>query len=202
MNQLISYPQSTICEFYCYRNRMSLDAYRKEGKGAVFGEHETALGWLAEVYDEITYDVYNRLFVVEKNGKYNFIFEADLLAFVPAIYDFYHIYPGFAVVRKGNQIGNLFFHEGLSEPASYRTANVFEVKRGGFFGVETATGDTLLACTFRFVKIYSEYILAQSDEGYSLYHLDGTKMFDDDYFSDVCLTVMRNGFIFVQKNEL
>ena len=43
---------------------------------------------------------------------------------------------------------------------SYREVNVFEVKRGNYFGVETAAGDTLLDCEYRFAKVYPDFILA------------------------------------------
>ena len=205
MNNHKSYPQSTRFEFYCYRNSLNMDENRK--KKRALGKDESALDWLAKNYDEITFDEYNQLFVVEKHGKLNFIFENDLYFFfeldlpVHVVYDFCHLYPGFAVVRKGNRIGSIFFNEGISEPDSYRTVDIFEVKRDGFFGVETAKGDTLLACTYRFVKIYPEFILTLSNEGYSLFRPDGSKLFRGNYFSDVCLTKMRNKFVYVQKDE-
>jgi len=51
---------------------MNLAAYRKERAGVV--SDENALSQLAEYYDEITYDVVNQIFVVEKDGKFNFIY--------------------------------------------------------------------------------------------------------------------------------
>jgi len=198
----IQYPQSTQYEFYCYQNGMSLDEYREK----ISCKDEATLDLLAELYDEVTYDVYNQLFVVEKDGKFNFwsetALEWGLTPEIPLIFDFCHLYPGFAVVRKGNQVGNLFFNEGLSEPASYRTVDVFEVKRNGFYGVKSSTGVALLSCTFRFVKIYPEFILAKSRNGYIFFHLDGTKMFGEDCFSEVDLSKMINDLIYVQKNEL
>jgi len=176
---------------------MDLAAYRKERADKV--SDENALNQLAEYYDEITYDVVNQIFVIEKDGKFNFIYESDKV-FPPAVYDFCHLYPGFAVVRKGCQVGNLFFHEGLSEPASYRNEHVFEVKCGKYFGVETAFGDTLLPCEYTFVKVYPNFILTISDEGFSLFHTDGRRMFDE-YFDDIDLSERRDDYIYAQKNE-
>ena len=206
MNTPIPYPQSSQREFLCYHNRISLDEYRRNSTDS----DEPTLDRFAGMYDEVTYDEYNHLFVVEKDGKLNLVFERDLWMFfeadmfVPVIYDFCHLYPGFAVVRKGNQVGNLFFHEGFSEPETYQTVDIFEVKRGGFFGVETASGDTVLACTFRYVKIYPEFILAWTSEGYLFFHPDGTKMFDGYCFNYVDLRDMHTGnqFIFVQEKGL
>jgi hypothetical protein len=139
------------------------------------------------------------VFVVEKNGKFNFIHELNV-ALSPVVYDFCYLYPGFAVVRKGSRAGNLFFHEGLSEPASYRTVHVFEVKRGKYYGVETAQGDTLLACQYPFVKVYPDFILTGSDGGFSLFHTDGRKMFDE-CFDDVDVSEKYREYVYVQKNE-
>lgn len=192
------FPQSSIFEFYCDINRMDLTEYRKERAGAM--PDEDALNRLAGYYDEIAYDAVNQIFIVEKDGKLNFVDESDMKP-TPPLYDFCRLYPGFAVVRKGNQVGNLFFHEGLPEPASYRTVDIFEVKRGNYYGVETASGDMLLKCTYRFVKIYPGLILAQSDEGYLLFHTDGRRMFDDCFdevdVSEMCLW----DYIFVRKND-
>ena len=178
---------------------MTLDEYRKK-----YGN--PTLDKLAEYYDEITYDIVNELFIVEKGGKLNFIYETKL-EFTPVIYDFCHLYPGFAVVRKGNQVGNLFFHEGLAEPSSYRTVNIFEVKRGNYFGIETDTGDIILACKFLFVKIYPNFIIAFLDDkffqlrGYLLFFLDGRRMFDF-CFDDIDIIYMQfNNWIYVQKDK-
>ena len=197
---MIKFPQSSFFEFYCPQNRLGLAEYRKEKADAMSENDKAAFDQLAAYYDDITYDIVNQVLIVEKDGKLNFIYETEL-AFAPAIYDYCHLYPGFAVVRKGNRAGNLFFHEGLSEPASYRDVDVFEVKRNGYYGVEKATGEILLDCTLHFVKVYPECILALSDEGYALFHPDGKKMFDNEYFDEVDLSTMLGNYIFVQKDK-
>jgi len=192
MYQNIQFPKSSFFEFYCNEHRLTLAEYRSVRSHQKLDE-------LAEYYDDVTYDIVNQVFIVEKNGKLNFVYETEL-AFAPVLYDFCHIYPGFAVVRKGNQMGNLFFHEGLSEPSSYRTVNVFEVKRGNYFGVETASGDWLMDCIYRLVKVYPDFILAISDEGFLLFHPDGRRMFEE-CFNDIDLTMIYHDYLFVQKDE-
>ena len=123
------FPTSSTFEFYCNLNSMDLAEYRRERASSI--SDENALNQLAEYYDVITYDVVNQIFVVEKNGKINFIY-ASKVEFSPVLYDFCHLYPGFAVVRKGCRVGNLFFHEGLAEPVFYRTVDMFEVKRDNY----------------------------------------------------------------------
>jgi len=191
MNQNIRFPKSSFFEFYCNEHRLTLAEYRSK-------RNHQKLDEFAEYYDDVAYDVVNQVFIVEKNGKLNFVDETKL-EIVSVLYDFCHIYPGFAVVRKGNQVGNLFFHEGLSEPSSYRTVNVFEVKRGNYFGVETMSGDTLLDCVYRFVKVYPDFILAISDEGFSMFYLDGRRMFED-CFDEIDLTTIYHKHFYVQNN--
>ena len=191
MNQTIRFPKSSFFEFYCNEHRLTLSEYRNEKSNQKLDE-------LAEYYDDVTYDIVNQIFIVEKNRKLNFVYEAEL-EFPPVLYDFCHLYPGFAVVRKGNMAGNLFFHEGLSEPSSYRTVNVFEMKRGNCFGVETASGKTLLDCNYRFVKVYPDFILTISDEGFLLFHPDGRQIFEK-CFEEVDLTTMHRDYLYVQKD--
>ena len=190
--QNIRFPKSSFFEFYCNEHRMALPEYCREKNNQKPEE-------LAEHYDEITYDIVNQVFIVEKNGKMNFVYENEL-EMMPVLYDFCNIYPGFAVVRKGNQTGNLFFHEGLSEPSSYRTVDVYEVKRGKYYGVEAASGDILLDCVYRFVKVYPDFILAISGEGYSMFHLDGRRMFEG-CFDEIDLTTMYDDYLYIQKDE-
>jgi len=178
---------------------MGLAEYLEDQSGVISNEKEAMLKQFSGYFDEITYDTVNQLFVVEKDGKFNFIDEADV-TFSPVYYDYYQLYPGFAVVRKGNQVGNLFFHEGLSEPAAYRTVAIFEIKWNEHYGIKTDKGDTLLDRTYSFVKIYPQFIVARSWEGYSLFHLDGRRMFDD-FFDEIDLSMMYHGFIFVHNNS-
>ena len=197
----IRFPESTIFEFYCNKNMSGSAKWNWHMPYSGSNKNEiSVLQQFEEYYDEINYDEVNQIYVIEKDGKLNFV-DAANPELTPVIYDFCHLYPGFATVRKGNLAGNLFFHEGLSEPASYRTVDVFEVKHDNLFGVETAAGDTLLDCVYRFVKVYPEFILAESDGWYSLFHSDGQKMFDGDRFDEINLTEMSRGFLYVRKND-
>ncbi len=131
-------------------------------------------------YDEVIYNDDNQLYIVEKEGKFGFI-EKSGEAITDLIFDFYHIYWGFATVRKGNQVGHLFFHEGTKEPLAYRTVEIFEVKRGNKYGIKSSSGETIIPCQYDFIRIYGKLIIAQNESQYYLYDLIGKLLFDTPF---------------------
>jgi|GEM_PF-4035798 len=139
---------------------------------------------------EKQYNSTNQLYIIEKDGKYGFISKKGK-EISPPIFDFYHIYQGFAVVRKDNQVGNLFFHEGLKEPLTYRTVEAFEVIRGGKYGVDSNDGKELIPCKYDFVKIYYKIVVCQLDNRYYLFNIKGESVIDMA-FQDVNFALYQN----------
>ncbi|MDH6307410.1 hypothetical protein M2451_000559 [Dysgonomonas sp. PFB1-18] len=141
-------------------------------------------------YNNKEYNFDNQLYITEEDGRFGFLNKSEK-EISPPIFDFYHIYQGFAVVRKGNQVGNLFFHEGVQEPLKYRTVEIFEIVRNGRYGVDSVDGTSIIPYRYDYTRIYYKIIVCKLNEGYYLFNTKGEPIIDIP-FQDVDLTIYQN----------
>lgn len=134
------------------------------------------------------YNADNDLFVVECDGKYGFT-RATGEEISPPIFDYYHMCLGFAIVRKGNLMGNLFFHENLKEPYRYRAVEVYEVRKGNKYGIESDSGEEILPCVYDFVKIYDTIAVCKSGDSYYILNIKLKEFVGDRPYEDIDLSI-------------
>lgn len=136
------------------------------------------------------YNSANQIYITRKNNKFGFLNKSGE-EISPPIFDFYHLHQGFVIVRKGNQVGNLFFYEGHKEPLTYREVETFEVIRDGKYGVDSKDGSCIVPCLYDAAKIYYKIIVCRLDNEYFLFNTKGKRIVDMP-FEEVDVTPYLN----------